>query len=168
MGPLECTFPLYLLSIVVSWFFKPGQVPQRTLGIWGSMDQQPPRIWQFLFQVSLRLCRNSYLTFICSFKRRKFLHEIVTHFTTKNDGITRKLCYNFSLNGRELLSGEKEGLLQLPSDKALLEDPVFRPLVEKYAAVCRLHSDCSFKIIFTIFWHRHSWSLYICYITLVR
>jgi len=38
--------------------------------------------------------------------------------------------------GRELLSGEKEGLLQLVSDKALLDDPVFRPLVEKYAAVC--------------------------------
>lgn len=37
---------------------------------------------------------------------------------------------------RELLSGEKEGLLQLPTDKALLADPVFRPLVEKYAAVC--------------------------------
>jgi L-ascorbate peroxidase len=37
---------------------------------------------------------------------------------------------------RELLSGEKEGLLQLPSDKALLSDPSFRPLVEKYAAVC--------------------------------
>ncbi|KAJ0987696.1 hypothetical protein J5N97_006052 [Dioscorea zingiberensis] len=35
---------------------------------------------------------------------------------------------------KELLSGEKEGLLQLPTDKALLSDPVFRPLVEKYAA----------------------------------
>ncbi|CAN7066164.1 unnamed protein product, partial [Brassica oleracea var. botrytis] len=34
---------------------------------------------------------------------------------------------------KELLSGEKEGLLQLVSDKALLDDPVFRPLVEKYA-----------------------------------
>nr|AUA17947.1 ascorbate peroxidase [Dioscorea alata] len=34
----------------------------------------------------------------------------------------------------ELLTGEKGGLLQLPSDKALLSDPVFRPLVEKYAA----------------------------------
>uniref|UniRef100_A0A2N9IP45 L-ascorbate peroxidase n=2 Tax=Fagus sylvatica TaxID=28930 RepID=A0A2N9IP45_FAGSY len=34
----------------------------------------------------------------------------------------------------ELLSGEKEGLLQLPTDKALLSDPVFRPLVDKYAA----------------------------------
>ncbi|GFY81228.1 ascorbate peroxidase 1 [Actinidia rufa] len=33
----------------------------------------------------------------------------------------------------ELLTGEKEGLLQLPTDKALLCDPVFRPLVEKYA-----------------------------------
>ena len=41
------------------------------------------------------------------------------------------LCYY-----RELLSGDKEGLLQLPSDKTLLTDPVFRPLVEKYAAVC--------------------------------
>ncbi|KAB1223898.1 L-ascorbate peroxidase 2, cytosolic [Morella rubra] len=38
--------------------------------------------------------------------------------------------------GWELLSGEK-GLIQLPSDKALLEDPVFRPLDEKYAAICR-------------------------------
>nr|BAE48791.1 cytosolic ascorbate peroxidase [Codonopsis lanceolata] len=35
---------------------------------------------------------------------------------------------------KELLAGEKEGLLQLPTDKVLLEDPVFRPLVEKYAA----------------------------------
>ncbi|KAI7990504.1 L-ascorbate peroxidase 2, cytosolic [Camellia lanceoleosa] len=34
----------------------------------------------------------------------------------------------------ELLTGEKEGLLQLPSDKALLDDPAFCPLVEKYAA----------------------------------
>ncbi|GMP50538.1 hypothetical protein CsSME_00017115 [Camellia sinensis var. sinensis] len=31
---------------------------------------------------------------------------------------------------KELLNGEKEGLIQLPSDKALLEDPVFRPLDE--------------------------------------
>ncbi|CAA0836465.1 L-ascorbate peroxidase 2- cytosolic [Striga hermonthica] len=35
---------------------------------------------------------------------------------------------------KELLSGEKEGLIQLPSDKALLDDPIFRPLVEKYTA----------------------------------
>ncbi|KAH6766230.1 ascorbate peroxidase 1 [Perilla frutescens var. hirtella] len=34
---------------------------------------------------------------------------------------------------KELLSGEREGLLQLPSDKALLSDPVFRPYVDKYA-----------------------------------
>ncbi|CAA7392819.1 unnamed protein product [Spirodela intermedia] len=34
---------------------------------------------------------------------------------------------------KELVSGEKEGLIQLPSDKALLSDPSFRPLVEKYA-----------------------------------
>nr|CAB3455396.1 unnamed protein product [Digitaria exilis]CAB3459073.1 unnamed protein product [Digitaria exilis] len=44
------------------------------------------------------------------------------------------LKLNTTLAGRELLSGEKEGLLQLPSDKALLSDPSFRPLVEKYAA----------------------------------
>jgi L-ascorbate peroxidase len=31
------------------------------------------------------------------------------------------------------MSGEKEGLIQLPSDKALLEDPVTRELVELYA-----------------------------------
>ncbi|XP_039145066.1 L-ascorbate peroxidase 1, cytosolic-like [Dioscorea cayenensis subsp. rotundata] len=35
---------------------------------------------------------------------------------------------------KELLSGEKEGLIQLPTDKALLGDPAFRSLVEKYAA----------------------------------
>ncbi|KAL6133342.1 hypothetical protein ACLB2K_065579 [Fragaria x ananassa] len=35
---------------------------------------------------------------------------------------------------KELISGEKEGLIQLPSDKALLEDPVFRTYVETYAA----------------------------------
>lgn len=33
----------------------------------------------------------------------------------------------------ELLTGEKEGLIQLPSDKALVEDPSFRPYVELYA-----------------------------------
>ncbi|KAK9690774.1 hypothetical protein RND81_09G153200 [Saponaria officinalis] len=33
----------------------------------------------------------------------------------------------------ELLKGESEGLLQLPTDKALLEDPAFRPYVELYA-----------------------------------
>ncbi|CAN0926802.1 L-ascorbate peroxidase 2, cytosolic [Linum grandiflorum] len=34
---------------------------------------------------------------------------------------------------RELLNGKKEGLIQLPTDKALLEDPEFRVLVQKYA-----------------------------------
>lgn len=37
---------------------------------------------------------------------------------------------------RELLNGEKEGLLKLPTDLVLLSDPAFRPLVDKYAAVC--------------------------------
>ncbi|PHU04454.1 L-ascorbate peroxidase 1, cytosolic [Capsicum chinense] len=35
---------------------------------------------------------------------------------------------------KELLGGEKDGLLQLPSDKTLLSDPAFLSLVEKYAA----------------------------------
>ncbi|KAK9065914.1 hypothetical protein SSX86_015316 [Deinandra increscens subsp. villosa] len=35
---------------------------------------------------------------------------------------------------KELIAGEKAGLVQLPSDKALLEDPALRPLVEKFAA----------------------------------
>lgn len=35
---------------------------------------------------------------------------------------------------KELLGGEREGLMQLATDKALLSDPIFRPLVEKYAA----------------------------------
>lgn len=52
------------------------------------------------------------------------------------EGESSLLKLNTTLAGRELLSGEKEGLLQLPSDKALLSDPSFRPLVEKYAAVC--------------------------------
>ncbi|KAJ6778377.1 THYLAKOID LUMENAL 29 KDA PROTEIN CHLOROPLASTIC-RELATED [Salix koriyanagi] len=34
---------------------------------------------------------------------------------------------------KELLSGDKEGLIQLPTDKVLLEDPAFRPLVDIYA-----------------------------------
>ncbi|XP_065866272.1 L-ascorbate peroxidase, cytosolic [Euphorbia lathyris] len=34
----------------------------------------------------------------------------------------------------ELLSGEKEDLLKLPTDKVLLSDPGFRPFVDKYAA----------------------------------
>lgn len=33
----------------------------------------------------------------------------------------------------ELLKGEAEGLLKLPTDKALVEDPAFRPYVELYA-----------------------------------
>lgn len=49
---------------------------------------------------------------------------------------------------RELLSGEKEGLIQLPSDKALLADPVFRPLVDKYAAVCISVLLCLYHLIF--------------------
>ncbi|KAL4342299.1 hypothetical protein GQ457_08G000940 [Hibiscus cannabinus] len=35
---------------------------------------------------------------------------------------------------KELLAGKKDHLLQLPTDQVLLSDPVFRPLVEKYAA----------------------------------
>lgn len=34
-----------------------------------------------------------------------------------------------------MLKGESEGLLKLPTDKALLEDPEFRQYVELYAKV---------------------------------
>lgn len=36
---------------------------------------------------------------------------------------------------RELLKGESEGLLKLPSDTALLDDAEFRKFVELYAKV---------------------------------
>jgi len=36
---------------------------------------------------------------------------------------------------REVLKGQSDGLLLLPTDKALLEDPAFRPFVELYARV---------------------------------
>jgi L-ascorbate peroxidase len=40
----------------------------------------------------------------------------------------------FILCDRIVLKGEtEEGLILLPSDKALLDDDVFHPLVEKYA-----------------------------------
>lgn len=56
---------------------------------------------------------------------------------------------------RELLSGDKEGLIKLPSDTALIEDPVFRPLVEKYAAVClQLDVLSSFR---RILWGHQRW-----------
>ncbi|KAH9309540.1 hypothetical protein KI387_037451, partial [Taxus chinensis] len=41
--------------------------------------------------------------------------------------------YNQDQNVIELVTGEKEGLLQLPSDKALLVDHKFAPYVHKYA-----------------------------------
>lgn len=45
---------------------------------------------------------------------------------------TNPLCFDNSYF-TELFSGEKEGLLQLPSDKALIEDPKLRPFAELYA-----------------------------------
>lgn len=36
---------------------------------------------------------------------------------------------------RELLKGESWGLVKLPTDKALMEDPKFRSYVELYAKV---------------------------------
>lgn len=45
---------------------------------------------------------------------------------------------------RELLKGESEGLLKLPTDNALLEDPAFQNYVELYAKVIYAHvSLCS-------------------------
>jgi L-ascorbate peroxidase len=45
-----------------------------------------------------------------------------------------------TLDTRELLKGESEGLLQLPTDKALLDDPKFRHYVELYAKVTWAYS----------------------------
>jgi hypothetical protein len=45
-----------------------------------------------------------------------------------------------TLGTRELLKGESEGLLQLPTDKALLNDPEFRRYVELYAKVTWTYS----------------------------
>jgi hypothetical protein len=40
-----------------------------------------------------------------------------------------------TVDTRELLKGQTEGLLKLPTDTALLDDPDFRPYVELYAKV---------------------------------
>lgn len=46
--------------------------------------------------------------------------------------------YYRSFESRELLKGESEGLLKLPTDIALLDDPEFRQYVELYAKVKKL------------------------------
>lgn len=68
---------------------------------------------------------------------------------------------------RELLTGEKEGLLQLPTDKALIEDPKFRPYVEAYAAV-RLEVSLSFLQISDAILMDHYLSVVCCYFFLLR
>ena len=42
---------------------------------------------------------------------------------------------SLAVGARELLKGETDGLLKLPTDTALLDDPAFRPYVELYAKV---------------------------------
>lgn len=44
-------------------------------------------------------------------------------------------AYVLIVDTRELLKGESEGLLKLPSDTALLDDPELRKFVELYAKV---------------------------------
>lgn len=80
-----------------------------------------------------------------------FLYLVLLYINLQNSTWISIRCFFASFSPfsyRELLSGEKEGLLQLPSDKALLEDPVFRPLVEKYAAVCIMFCFSSLLIYF--------------------
>ncbi len=73
--------------------------------------------------------RNEWLGFVLS----------VSYIVRKVQCITRGIleeCWSFVWSLiRELLKGESEGQLLLPSDKALLEDPSFRPFVELYAKV---------------------------------
>ena len=73
-----------------------------------------------------------------SSKYLSFFHICLAYFLSP---ITKRLYLKlyFLKLCRELLTGEKEGLLQLATDKSLLNDPVFRPLVEKYAAVSIYH-----------------------------
>jgi hypothetical protein len=60
------------------------------------------------------------------------------------------LCISLHILWRsELLKGDSEGLLKLPTDKVLVEDPEFRQYVELYAKV---HS---YSVTFF-----HSWSNY--------
>ncbi len=47
--------------------------------------------------------------------------------------------YHHLLQCSELLKENSEGLLKLPTDKALVEDPTFRRYVELYAKVHRIY-----------------------------
>lgn len=59
-------------------------------------------------------------------------------------------CLYFHFHIRELLKGETEGLLKLPTDKALLEDPGFHHYVELYAKVVFLSLSAVFQLPNTI------------------
>lgn len=62
---------------------------------------------------------------------------------------------------RILLEGEKDGLLMLPSDKALLDEPKTRALVELYAKVPFfpiLHFDNNFDIVVNTNTTQHNWT----------
>lgn len=75
---------------------------------------------------------------LLSTKHKSYYFALVCAFFSVNLTFSADAPSNIMLplvSLRELLSGEKEGLLQLPSDKALLSDSIFHPLVEKYAAV---------------------------------
>ena len=53
------------------------------------------------------------------------------------------------MGGSELLKGESEGLLQLPTDKALVTDPSFRKYVEAYAAVSVRPGGCAVGVLWS-------------------
>jgi len=66
---------------------------------------------------------------------------------------------------RELLVGEREGLIQLPSDKALLQDPIFSKYVHLYAkdenAFFIDYAEAHLKLS-ELGWRRGKWGAFWC------
>lgn len=60
---------------------------------------------------------------------------ICTHYALCISVYGYELSFVFIVDTRELLNGESEGLLKLPTDAALVEDPEFRKYVDLYAKV---------------------------------
>lgn len=85
------------------------------------MDKGATEIWQFLLCVRLEGNQPILITIYMKVDCSCFYCFPHVH------------CQCFDI--RELLNGESEGLLKLPTDKALLDDPEFRRYVELYAKV---------------------------------
>lgn len=90
-------------------------------------------------------CKRCYCFFcVCGFTLEKLSHWVESLL------YKRLMPFNIfdSWLTRELLKGESEGLLQLPTDKTLVEDPAFRPFVDLYAKVLNLTFECCNILLF--------------------